>query len=52
MGILGLGSAKAKSASKASKKSKTSKSASKNREAQAVLKKMQAKKDAGDCAFC
>lgn len=44
MAIFGLGaSAKKKTAKKSGKQSN---------EAKAVLKKMKAKKDAGDCAFC
>lgn len=44
MAIFGLGtSAKKKTVKKAGKQSN---------EAKAVLKKMKAKKDAGDCAFC
>ncbi len=47
MAIFGLGSS-----AKKSKKSGVKKSGKPNSEAQAVLKKMKAKKDAGDCAFC
>lgn len=49
MGIFGLG------ASNQKKSAKGKKSAPKGKQdaaAKAVLKKMQAKKDAGDCAFC
>lgn len=48
MGIFGLGSSKKKPATK--KKPADKQAGSK--EAKAVLAKMKAKKDSGDCAFC
>ena len=52
MAIFGLGgSAKTKKSTKAKAKAGKGKSRQ-NSEAKAVLKKMAAKKDAGDCAFC
>lgn len=51
MGIFGLGASKQKKTpAKAGKK--TAKKGGQGAEAAAVLKKMKAKKDAGDCAFC
>ncbi len=50
MGIFGLGDDIGKKASKPAKKS--AKKGSQDSEAKAILKKMKAKKDAGDCAFC
>lgn len=59
MSILGLGDEPkkeaAKSAPKATSKADTKKtgaSGGQSDEAKAILKKMEAKKDAGDCAFC
>lgn len=49
MSIFGLGDSLKKPQAK---KSGAKHSSKQNSEAQAVLKKMKAKKDAGDCAFC
>ena len=56
MGIFGLGANKKTvvkpGSTTASKVAKPAKSASQNDEAKAILAKMAAKKDAGDCPFC
>lgn len=54
MAIFGLGSSKKKkpAAKKPAKAKKGGKAAARGGEAKAVLAKMKAKKDAGDCAFC
>lgn len=53
MAIFGLGS-KAKTKKSITKKTTTKgkKTAKQSADAKAVLKRMQAKQDAGDCAFC
>lgn len=58
MGIFGLGSSVKKKpvakkpAAKSTAKSKTKAKGGNNDEAKAMLAKMQAKSDAGDCPFC
>ena len=52
MAIFGLGSGKAKKKPAAKKSVAKKGKASQSSSAKAVLAKMKAKKDAGDCAFC
>lgn len=54
MGIFGLGDSGKTAAKKTAKKStkKAGQASSSKSEAQAILAKMKAKKDSGDCAFC